>query len=1087
MEPLPIWCYFLLLGSMQAVNPVTAIKNDCPLADVPACGPTGVCNCSNGEANCADKGLVALPRNLSSDLPYIDLSSNAIECVPTEFFERFTNLKQLQFNKNHIRRSFHLPKSLDTLYIEHNQLEEVNNFFIHCDKLQTVSLIGNKIRNIPEHVFQGCSKLKLLYLDANHLSRLWNYSFAGLDSLTTLSMQGNAGPYFLSEESISRVCSTLEELSISTDKLPSTLLRNCTGLIIFDLQYTTLFEIPESFFHTIQGISTIHMSSIKLKTIPERLFESTSVNMVLDIGDNDLEEIPAKLFTINPKGHYMTALFLCGNKLKFLPRGLFDNVHYLQNLFLHDNNLKTLPGSILAATSLSSLYLFQNNIEYLTEPLFGNNKRNSTLKEILLQDNPIRRLSSAVLDEMIDGGTMYLSCEHLTMPTIREQLNVTCLRPSTVMVMNISYDAARWFQARGFSCFGLKVDNLRECTSCPTGTYGGHVNDNTCQACPRGGFYQDQVGQYSLDGTSMNCKNCTEGTFVRLGSGKDPLSCKVCPTGTNKNGLAGFRACSCLDNYFRRDRFDKCELCPQEGVHCKNDYMAISQGYYWNWSYTNIDEYKRFVENLLTFNDSYKNDTTRFNGSLPKAHKCLKSDRCANDVDQIKGNCAEGYIGWMCTNCDEEFFPIFGFCRPCPALKYFILESSVILIILALFLFLLFKTYRNKKRRSRSLVDSTLALTKIVLGFYQIMAEFWESIDVIFWPQFFRSIATWLDVLQFNISSILIKPKCFWPAFELTPYTAFTLGAMFPFFSMACAILAIGAVKLHARVSEKKSPANVDDITFRLQLHQNNILTFLVLILFVTYTSTCNVTFALYGPTCDTFSLDEFGVYNISILRSDYSINCNTTTHRRFQIASYCSSIYVIALPAVLYLFLWKHSRRNGSSELHEHNNDDSPKWLRFLNENYQSDFWYWEIIELVRKVSQTFVIVIFGWNGYFSVTITLTLAVIFLSLHISFKPMKDRVEYYLQLMSLWAIFFNMLVAAVPAPESFTGQFSTDILVTFLVILNTSVIVIALAVTVLKMGKIIYSRNCLRRGDSGYRTNEGQDEHFYDEVQPLIN
>ncbi|PIK52378.1 hypothetical protein BSL78_10746 [Apostichopus japonicus] len=551
--------------------------------------------------------------------------------------------------------------------------------------------------------------------------------------------------------------------------------------------------------------------------------------------------------------------------------------------------------------------------------------------------------------------------------------------------MNVSENVSKGLSVRGFSCIEHE-DHEYECVSCPTGTSSGRRKRNYCEKCPRGGFYQDQIGQYSLDGTSMNCKNCTEGTFVRDGSGKDPLSCKVCPTGTNKSALAGFRACSCLENYFRRDRFDKCELCPQEGVHCKNDYMTISQGYYWNWSYTNIDEYKRFVENLLTFNDSYEKDTTMFNGSLPKAHKCLKSDSCSNDVDQIKGNCAEGYIGWMCTNCDEEFFPIFGFCRPCPALKYFILESSVILIILALFLFLLFKTYRNKKRRSRSLVDSTLALTKIVLGFYQIMAEFWESIDVIFWPQFFRSIAAWLDVLQFNISSILIKPKCFWPAFELTPYTAFTLGAMFPFFSMACAILAIGAVKLLARVSEKKSPANVDDITSRLQLHQNNILTFLVLILFVTYTSTCNVTFALYGPTCDTFSLDEFGVYNISILRSDYLINCNTTTHRRFQIASYCSSIYVIALPAVLYLLLWKHSRRNGSSELDEHNNDDSPKWLRFLNENYQSDFWYWEIIELVRKVSQTFVIVIFGWNGYFSVTITLTLAVIFLSLHISFN-----------------------------------------------------------------------------------------------------
>lgn len=37
-----------------------------------------------------------------------------------------------------------------------------------------------------------------------------------------------------------------------------------------------------------------------------------------------------------------------------------------------------------------------------------------------------------------------------------------------------------------------------------------------------------------------------------------------------------------------------------------------------------------------------------------------------------------------------------------------------------------------------------------------------------------------------------------------------------------------------------------------------------------------------------------------------------------------------------------------------------------------------------------------------------------------------------------------MLVAAVPAPESFSGDIQADILVTFLVILNTSVIFIAL-------------------------------------------
>ncbi|PIK53342.1 hypothetical protein BSL78_09759 [Apostichopus japonicus] len=584
-------------------------------------------------------------------------------------------------------------------------------------------------------------------------------------------------------------------------------------------------------------------------------------------------------------------------------------------------------------------YLFQNDIEYLTEPLFGNDKGNSAFSKILLQDNPIRGMSSAFLDELIDGGAMNLSCEQLILPTIREQLTVTCLRPSTVMVMNVSNDAARWFQTRGFYCIETQVDNLNECTSCPTGTYSSTSSAVTCQACPRGGFYQDQVGQYSSDITPINCKNCTEGTFVWEGSGKDPLSCKVCPTGTNKNAFAGFRACFCLENYFRRDRFDECELCPQEGVQCKDDYMTIRQGYYWNWSYTDIAEYKRFVENLLTFNESYEETATRFNGSLPKAHKCLKSGRCANDVDQITGNCAKGYTGWMCTICDEEFFPIFGHCHPCPALKYFILETSIIFIVLALFLFLLFKSYQYQRRRSRSLVDSTLALVKIVLGFYQIMAEFWESIDVIFWPQFFKSIAAWLDILQFNISSILIKPKCFWPAFEITPYTAFTLGAMFPYFSTACAILAIGA-----------------------------------------------------------------------------------------------------------------------------------------------SNFWYWEIIELGRKVSQTLVIVVLGWNSSFSVTITLTLAVIFLSLHISFRPMEDNIEHYLQLASLWVIFFNMLLAAVPASDSSSGHLTTDILVTCLVILNTGVLVIAVVVTILKMVRIMCNKNCFRQGE-----NEQQPEDFINEIAPLLS
>lgn len=526
------------------------------------------------------------------------------------------------------------------------------------------------------------------------------------------------------------------------------------------------------------------------------------------------------------------------------------------------------------------------------------------------------------------------------------------------------------------------------------------------------GFYQDRVGQYPAEGLSMNCKKCNPGTFVKEGKGVSPLSCKVCPTGTNKNIYAGFRACFCLENYFRRDRFGKCELCSQVGALCKQDYMTIQPGYYWNWSSpdTRLDEYKSFIDNLQTFNDSYQSSSTIFSGPLPKIHKCPKRLRCVNDNGNIEGNCAKGYTGWMCTSCERKYFPIFGFCRQCPPISVFLLEVALIIVSLGTFLVLLIASYSRQDRDSRSLVDSTLALGKIVLGFYQIMGEFWDSVDVTFWPQLFKQIADWLDFLQFNVANILIKPSCFDPKFELTPYKTFILGSVFPYFVIMCTVLAIAAVRLQAKVSKTRNPEHVHDINSRMRRHQSNILTFMVFILFVTYTSTCNVIFDLYGPTCDTFSLDENSVRNISILRSDYSVSCNTFRHHRYQTASYCSSVYVVALPAVLCYLLWKNSRRCHATE--ETETGKPTKWLRFLHENYKVNFWYWEIVELIRKVSQTFIIVLFGWNSYFSITVTLTLAVIFLTLHISFKPMKDRFEHYLQV-SLCYRDDNLLVFAV--------------------------------------------------------------------------
>ncbi|PIK51298.1 hypothetical protein BSL78_11818 [Apostichopus japonicus] len=84
----------------------------------------------------------------------------------------------------------------------------------------------------------------------------------------------------------------------------------------------------------------------------------------------------------------------------------------------------------------------------------------------------------------------------------------------------------------------------------------------------------------------------------------------------------------------------------------------------------------------------------------------------------------------------------------------------------------------------------------------------------------------------------------------------------------------------------------------------------------------------------------------------------------------------------------------------------------------HKDQFWYWEIVEITRKVSQTCIVILFGWGSSLSIFITIFLAVIFFTLHASFSPMKDKFEQQLQLLSLLAIFLNMLMVAVPAYET---------------------------------------------------------------------
>lgn len=99
-------------------------------------------------------------------------------------------------------------------------------------------------------------------------------------------------------------------------------------------------------------------------------------------------------------------------------------------------------------------------------------------------------------------------------------------------------------------------------------------------------------------------------------------STKCFETGTNLTRLAGFRACPCLENFYRLDRFGKCIECPL-GYQCTNETVRLLPEFYWIWKNESSKErYKTFTEVLQQENKYHDPNWRIFNERLPIPYIC---------------------------------------------------------------------------------------------------------------------------------------------------------------------------------------------------------------------------------------------------------------------------------------------------------------------------------------------------------------------------------------------------------------------------------------------------------------------------------
>jgi len=127
--------------------------------------------------------------------------------------------------------------------------------------------------------------------------------------------------------------------------------------------------------------------------------------------------------------------------------------------------------------------------------------------------------------------------------------------------------------------------------------------------------------------------------------------------------------------------------------------------------------------------------------------------------------------------------------------------------------------------------------------------------------------------------------------------------------------------------------------------------------------------------------------------------------------------------------------------------NEEIAFGLKVFFENYSNKFWYWEIIEMYRKMILISLIFLFDSESLSQIGLTVFTVSAFGVAYTLFRPMKGKFEDRLQTLVLWVIFFDVCLGAMHTTcdvnQSNKGPDSLLINILF-VALNSSVLLVAL-------------------------------------------
>ncbi|XP_056635571.1 protein artichoke isoform X1 [Diorhabda sublineata] len=351
----------------------------------------------------------------------LNIGVNSLRTIEDDAFEGLDNLEFLNLKDNNIllipaSALGRLPK-LTSLQLDYNRVAALSADILRsvADKITTLIISKNIVRELPSASFQNFNQLENLDLSRNLLSSLNSDAFSGLENiLLNLDLSQNR---ITNLAGTALTLSKLQKLDLSDNHLTD-ISRNFFTLLP-SLKYLNisrnihLTNIPVSLLHKLTELEVLDLSYAGIKSLPpEFLMKSKSLKEIY-LTHNNILELPEGAFSNMSN---ISTIDLSFNNITNIKLGSFVNIMNIKKLFLRGNQLTSFKGEFFnTGSSLEILDISENQLSYLFPSSFRIHPR---LKEIRANRNKFNFFPAELISNL--QFLEYIDLSHNQLKTIEE-------------------------------------------------------------------------------------------------------------------------------------------------------------------------------------------------------------------------------------------------------------------------------------------------------------------------------------------------------------------------------------------------------------------------------------------------------------------------------------------------------------------------------------------------------------------------------------------------------------------------------------------------------------------------------------------